>query len=314
MSLDIIYDFVCVKTNRGVLPIVLTGSKNWTVGRGRSEHILRTWSLWEDDMLEMSEETLLSAIQNRVGKYDPKHQLYIRNGKPVYPNDLCAMFFNACKKAAKIEDICAVNYDGTLDCSIQSNGYLGSEVNRETLINNTQDLEKWIDLARSEYKKLKSAGYSPYYRIQFHSDEKPLKKPLRLDGPVILKVGRDHYIKECTDTSISYTQDIEKAIIFENAQTAKNAINPAFYREAIRPVSANAIDKHMKNKVVITLIDGYGRTCYISQLTSRRLMRTLCVQNAKRFPSEKSARSWIKDHHIEERFLCRRSLSVETLA
>lgn len=37
-------------------------------------------------------------------------------------------------------------------------------------------------------------------------------------------------------------------------------------------------------------------------------------KEAKRFPSERAALAWIKDHRIAERFQCGRNLAVETLA
>ena len=315
MSYSTIYDFVCVETSRGVIPIVLTGSKTCIAGERQKEHVLRTWSLWSDDMLDVKKGVLLSIIQREMSVFDPKSQLYARNGKPLYSYDVCNMFLNACKKARRIEDICAANYAGNLSCSIRvAESHFGTKVSEAVSIDNTRDLEAWIDFARSEYEKLKLGGFFPLYSIQFNSGGRPLKKPSELNGPVILKMGRNRYVCGCTATSLSFTGDIEKAIVFENAQVAKKMVNPAFYQEEIRPVSVSAIDRHAKNNVIIKITDGYGKDYYIFQLTAKSLRRTPRPKEAKRFPSERAALAWIKDHRIAERFQCGRNLAVETLA
>lgn len=299
MSYDIIYDLQFIRTSRGVTPVILAGPNNVTTGSGKHEHRVRSWRLWSSEMVDIPETDLIEIIQDSVANYDADYTLFKRGGKWVNPDGLIQMFRSACKKAARIEDIYAADRSGYLSCSVKYyEGHSMKAIDRiNEIIKTTESFEAWIDAARREYETMKKQGKDVWLNVQFNSGEKPLKKASGAKGPVILREGKDRYVKDYTENSVEFTGNPEDAKVFNDAASAQNEIHPVLFSK-MRIVSANVINRKRNMNIALRDNDGF----YIAGLTARRLKYTRHFGDAKKFASVEAARAWFKKYQIAERF------------
>lgn len=299
MSYDIIYDLQFIRTSRGVTPVILAGPNNVTTRSGKHEHRVRSWGLWSSEMVDIPETNLIEMIQDIAANYDADYTLFKRGGKWVNPDGLIQMFRSACKKAARIEDIYAADRSGYLSCSVKYyEGHSMKAIDRiNEIIKTTESFEAWIDAARPEYEALRKQEKDAWLSVQFNSGEKPLKKASRSEGPVILRKGRDRYVKGYTENSVEFTSNPEEAKVFNDAAAAQNEIHPVLFSKMCI-VSANVISRKGNLNIALRDNDGF----YIAGLTARRLKYSRHFGDAKKFANVEAALAWFNQHRIAERF------------
>ena len=309
MSYDILYDFLCIRTNRGIIPMTLMGPNNVTTG-GPHEKRCRDWSLWQSDMLEETDKKILDSVHSRLDGLDPDTQLYKKHGAWVHPAGMLRMFQYGIKRAQRIEDIYRADGRGMLSCCVMH--YDNSEgpscrtkIYVENLfINTTAGLEAWIDQAKPLYEQLKADGLTPWFSIRFSGDE-PLKRIRSIEGPVMVKYGRNMYVRKYeTDCCLSMSRDPANAIVFENTDQAIAEIGLSqFRRNGLRVFSAASIGRAQEKSVAIKIAEGMRAGYYLHKLTARRLSFTDRIEMAKKFASESEAMKWYENHRISGRFL-----------
>lgn len=309
MSYDILYDFLCIRTNRGIIPMTLMGPNNATTG-GPHERRCRDWSIWQSDMLEETDTKILDFVRSRLDGLDPDAQLYKRHGAWVHPAAMLRMFQNGIKKAQRIENIYRGDGRGMLACSVMhydnSDGFsCGRKIYMENLfIKTTADLEAWIDQAKPLYAKLKADGLTPWFSTSFSGDE-PLKRIRSIEHPVAVKYGQNAYVyKYETDHSLSMSCNPASAIVFKNTDEAIAEIGISqFRRYGLRVINAASIERMREKSVAIKVSEGIRAGYYLQKLTARRLSFTNRFEMAKKFASEDEAMKWYEKRRISERFL-----------
>lgn len=241
MSCTIVYDRRFIRTTRGIIPLILSGSSNCTdfyfsrSGQWR-ERLARGWGyFFTDETLEMTEEQLIAYVkQNTYGKGPDWEMFRLRSatGNWITSNDCHRWYRNGCKAASTLEQYNIANRGVYLNCHLHL--YEKTKGKKpenpkvlESRIFTTAELEAWLDEARSEKAKYVQEGYGVYITIQF-SKEEPLRTIGCPAGAVVAKhIGRKVSRYVCgyeKGKSVSYSPDPSIAIVFSSAETAMSEL------------------------------------------------------------------------------------------
>ena len=293
MSYDIVYDRQFVRSPAGITPLVLVGCNNVTERtlQGRERRV-RNWSPFFNTPAIAADE-LLRRTQDCCG--GPYQEHFKRNGKWVDDQAFVRFMQNGIQSARTLEEIRTLKPGLSLMCSLSvwrktDNDERSSHELFQT-VHTTEALLSWIESARKRIAE-KQENESIYYSMRFPSNE-PLKLPpvSHITGPVAARRGRD-YIAATSDHSISTCFDAASALIFESAADAWQRI-PASFHSEIRLCRADGIAKKREWRHIIQVASGSHAGSYVNRLTRSRLHMTLAQERARRFPSEKSAQSYI---------------------
>lgn len=292
MSYTIMYGRTFIKTTRGIIPMVLTGSNNCTMFYGGKEILERDWSAFRCEMrrdpwVELPAEVLMEKVRAAFKEDYP--DCWKRGSEWINNRQAVKFFERAIKEAQSIEEIFANNLGQSLRCSIS---YWGKESNStylEKYCHTTTELEAWIDEAKAFEKTLGKGDC--YYDIRF-SGIKPLKSPQReYNEPVVLKY-HNNYVTKISDRSIGTNKDVQEALVYNSSKEAQAAMQSCYFRGDIKIVRKPEI----KNKpYAIVICSGGNNGDFVMNKTARRVRICRKVSEAKSFATESQAQKYINE-------------------
>lgn len=322
MSYEIMYDRKFIRTTRGIIPMILSGSNNCTEvnwdSRGRTyERRVRYWWPWIPRTLEtkdLPEEDYLEAISQICQDKDNDYELFKWNGQWLTYRQWRRWFQNGCKAAMSIEEYLRENPVQSFNCFVKvypdKTEYSHSEELR-SFIRTTAELEAWLDRANARkaelYKELNNTC-DVYICLEFSHNE-PLKMPSKtIEGSVVAKNGHSYVKSYVKDRQLTFTGDPLEAAVFASVDEAKTAIGTCWNK--VRFVQAQ---RQMRSKdYVLKIHHGHLQDKYISRRTKNCLFVTWSSAYAKRFPTQSDATRYAAD--TCRRFNIGDSILVENLA
>ena len=309
MSYEIIYGRQFIRTTRGIIPLILSGSNNCSMFYQGREIRERDWGVaYGDAWLERPEAELLEDAETRLGADRKDEECLVIGRKWVTCGGFLQYIRNGIKNAMTIEDVCRLKSGQFLRCMVSyCNKAVDSLWERELyrLIRSTPELERWIDEAREKKTELIDAGTNSYVSICISLQGihplgiERLDHARGLEGSVLAKRG-NCYITYFGENSISQSADISTAMEFENIDAAKAMLPPSFgpYRFVSSRNKAIAAEKHY----VLRITEGSYAGYFIRRLYSRSLQFTGSAKDAKRFATEAAANKWYSEHIGGARF------------
>lgn len=298
MSYEIVYNRAFIKTTRGIIPLILTGSNNcyeYTFrGRERRE---REWSVFYGNKhIEIDEQDLLTFISDNAKNND--YEFCMFRGKWVYYKDAYDFYKQGIKNAHTIEDYIEYGRQnkrwrlGDLRCFVSdwSKGYDKHFNTLEKHISTTADLEAWID----EAKKYIGTKDNIYMCFKWLSNE-PItyKEPKILKGKVIIAYTprKSVYISGL----YALTSCKKEALVFDNQAVAEAYCKENNYNtELYKIIKYNPHEKNYKNYVI-----SLGHGAYIYRKTRYGFRYIYSKKDAQRM-EKKKALSLIE--HLTQRF------------
>ena len=300
-----------LEVNGKYIPLALYGSSNVTelsfTGREVYE---RRWHpfVYGDDMILASKEDIMKRVKEVNSE---NGDAFMYKGKWLDSKGAISFFENGIKTAFSIEEMnirhAHESVHVRLGCYQKNFGY---KAFMEKYLKNSDDIEDWVNQAK-KIKEQKMAVSDQkeseiYFEIGFSTSKEPLSFcASRIDGPVVMKYGNS-YVTHFSENEISYTQDVEKALVLANIDIAIDLLPDFAFRQRKKLVfmKADALSKQTDSKpqyVIKIEIEG-GNERLISKLTQRHLFFMDYVPDAKKFSSEKAAKKWMEDYKIEKRF------------
>ena len=294
MSYEICYAKNFIRTTRGIIPLALMGSSNCTEYIGGREVLERGWTiLGTGNDIELPEKEIINRAKP-VTDTLKDHELFMFNSRWVChcPTkegggiDYLVWMKNGCRDACTLEEYKDSRATLKLHCGIYraTGNYTNSGMvpEMDEYVSSTEALEKWIDGA----KAFISGCADRCYPVMEFPGRNGIKKPQPdMKGQVIVKKGRA-YISSFIKNGANLTYNIHEAQIFEDAQTAKDALHEHFMH-GYTLVSAERIKVCSDRDYIITL-DGR----IFERLTARSIRFT--HSNPKRFKTEKQALDYIE--------------------
>lgn len=305
MSYEILYGRQFVSLDDGTyIPLILSGSSDRTMKRyGRVIQERHWWVIGQGNCLVKTEEELNQWICEQTIK-NPNREWFLRSGKWLLANDMLQWMTSGIKSARTIEEIKQSLPSQFLRCSVviynksklKEDGY--KTVENEQFIHNTEDLKKWV----KEYKKrrLEKESFERVYpNIEFYGYE-PLGlgiKTAKYNEPVICKIGNGYlYSFDASSNRYFYGSDITKAIVFESEEDFEEKTKGVAFVK-YRLIKANQPQKNFAIKIA----RGQGEDVYVKQKTSRQMITTENIGEAKRFYSMVAAQNYI-EKELEGKF------------
>lgn len=301
MSHEIVYDRRFIKTSKGYVPMILSGSSNctepaWGKNGRVYERRERHWWAFTPRLHEgplITEEKYLEYIQGHNEDREPS-ELFIQNGKWVYTNQWTAWVKRGCKDAKTLEEYLHLNlwvsfwaeltvYDSKNDYGTAMMGkYLGT----------SEELLLWLEAASKEKTRIMAEATDPKtsvsYRLYF-SGKEPLKVTPAIEGPVIVRC-RNGYLKEYDcGKRISFSPVISEAVIFDSIEDALEKIGRHWKNLRFMKVPKDMMDR----VYVIKIASGYRAGSYIGRKTRSTLDCPRGTETAQRFSSVKAAERYI---------------------
>lgn len=309
MGYEIIYGRQFIRTTRGIIPLILSGSNNCSMFYHGREIRERSWGvLYGDAWLECPEADLLNNAEARLGADRKDEQCLVIGSEWVTCGGFLHYICNGVKNALSIEDICRLKHGQYLSCMVSYCGKSSDsrwERELQKSIRTTPELEPWIDEARKKKTELIDAGTNSYVSICISLQGiyplgiERLAHARDPEGPVLAKRGK-YYIIRLSEHSFSQSADISAAVEFESIDAAK-AMLPALYGP-YRFVSAKNKAKDAEKNCILRVTEGSYAGYYICRLYSRSLRYTTNAKEAKRFVTEGAAYRWYSEHIGGTRF------------
>lgn len=300
MSYEIMYDRRFIRTSRGIVPMILSGSNNCTEQhwdcRGRSyERRERHWWAWIPSgkiIKDLPEADLLTMITKLCEDADPNRELFKRNGAWLTYGQWYTWFQNGCKAAREIQEYLAwdrtQSFEGSLRVYADKKSFSSTE-ELWTYIHTTEELEKWLDEAdkrRAEICSELGNACEVYVHLRF-SGNRPLNVPAKpVEGPVVAK-RQTAFVKEYEKGKrLTFTYDPAEAAVFPDIEAARDALGVAFWNSC-RFVSAKKQLRPMDH--VIQMQSGKLAGSFIRKKTKGYLFPSRSIDDAKRFPNRNAA-------------------------
>ena len=295
MSYSIVYDRKFLKTTRGIIPMVLTGPSNVTqnrwVGKRYVEVRVRSWCMYNEEIMDVSEADLMKWVAER---FDPTsdYECFQQRGQWVYQKDMVKWFANGAKHAQSLESILAANRGQSLRCYIQfypDKQKFAHQTLIEADIKDTPTLEAWIDKARIDAANLTVPGSACYISMEFYGDRPLAAAVTDRFEPIVVKNKHGGYISEyITERSISFTDDLSKAVVFESDEDARTQLGTCW--QGLRYVTLKGQQKAEKNKEYV-LKFGSGRLAgtYFARCSRSKIHAEWNKEKARGFASEAEA-------------------------
>jgi hypothetical protein len=301
MSYTIIYDRRFIRTTRGIIPVILSGSNNCTEYVNNREVLERDWDVYNRRLLELPEGAFMGEIHSMFDGCES--EVFKWHARWVEGKNVISWFQNGINSAMTIEEYVKNNPGQGLTCrlSIWSRGdtYEHSEELTKYYVYTTHDLEEWLDAAYARRDELTDKDV--YVVIGFVG-RLPLKsKPvMKYAGTVAVKI-RNQYVKDFEkDKSISFSPNPADAIIFSNIEDAREKIG--YHWKNMRFVKAATA---FTNKPYVIIVSGGLRNgAYVQKRTKNTLHFSCNADSAMHFVSEKNALRYIdelKKHYSEKK-------------
>lgn len=308
MSYEKLYSKQFVKVEENwIIPMVLSGSSNCTMYYGGREIGERSWFHFVPscdnhiDNLTMNINDIRDYYDKRTKEGDPESEWFkdMNSGNWITNATFMKWFDNGVKSARTIEEVKSVIPGQSIYCFVTSyhNTEFKSVQNKCTYCNSTEELKNWI-YSLKDYKA--PENYDTTYVNMGWTGIEPLhlgkKVEVKDNIPVVCKVKRN-YIYAYTDTSLSYTQDKSKAIVFSNKEDFENKLLPVlhkFHDTKWTLVSAESAKKEVEKNFAILVKRGSYCGAYIKK-KAKYTVYFSGQGSAKKFPTQKSAEKWIEE-------------------
>ena len=297
MSIYIEDDRKVIQTSRGYIFMCLGGDNNvtearWVGGkRGWTEARARFWSHLNHQILEATEPEIM-AFCERVYSGRPEHDVFRKGGKNVLCKEMPNYFRSGIRRAQSIETLLAANRGQSLEGTVivyPTKGSCSNTREMSQFLHTTQELEEWLDLARVAYRQHIADGTECYIHLAFSGNE-----PLRYacsngdsDTEIVIKdKSRKHNSYVCDfipGRQLSFTGDLEKALIFDSEESARAAIGSCW--RDIRIVTYASQLKAVSKPFIILF--GSGALCgrYLQKQSSTKVYGSLAADRAMHFAS-----------------------------
>lgn len=293
MSIEIFYDKFFIKAGDWIIPFVLHGSSNCTMFYNHKEILERDWRVFSPLNHLCVTKTELTAAVDAFWNNDNEFGRW--KGKNISGKEFVAMYKRELNKAMSVEDFVALN--GRLKLTLnyyendKSKGYPTLNKDMSSYINTTTELIKWM-CNFDEALLSKKYGETTLFvdvLVPHRSITKPIKKPSRAQGSVIAKRGSSYITDYKVGSYISFSNNVDDAIIFPSVEDAHKAIG---YRPDIRYVSSDVKNKTKHAQYVLKCKKGSFLNSYVKRKSSKALFFTGGTQFARKFNSEKAAQKY----------------------
>lgn len=305
MSHEIIYDRKFIRTSRGIIPMILSGSSNCTEQvwncRGKAyERLERHWWAWVPRTLSTKdhpEAAYLAAVAKICDERGSDHELAKWNGHWLTCGQWQRWFRNGCAAAMSLEEYLSRNHSQSFNAYISI--YTGADrfthkQEMDVFIHTTEDLESWLDKANDREKEIRAElnnACSIYLCLSFSTNE-PLKAiPKTIEGEVVAK-RRNSFLKDYEkDTCLIFTADPAEAKVFPSIENAKQELGSDW--TSVRFVKAAKQLRPMN--YTLKVLHGRLSGRFILRKTKGHLFPAFSADDAKRFPSRSAAITFAKE-------------------
>ena len=302
MSHEILYDRSFIRTPKGIIPLILSGSNNsydFKYGSNNRVYEVRERHWWAyvpntRGPIRATEEELLKAWEEAFRDTAGTYELFKNRGSWLTVAQHRKWFSNGCKAARTIEEYRATN-------AVSLYGYLSvnprdtnlkSEQEMNEYLRTTSELENWLDRVVARQKQVqeeKGDQYVTWISLAFTSTE-PMKVGRVIKGEVVA-VHKKSYVRDFEKgKSISFTGDPEQALVFQSEAHAREAFGVNW--KDIHFVKASTVKA--KKDYVIRISGGFLTSSYIKGRTKGRCYTTTFLDGAMRFRTEGEARQYAK--------------------
>lgn len=294
MSYSIVYARTFIKTARGIIPLVLSGSNNCTHFQNGREVRDREWHIYNNQLLGLSEPNFMKTVNKMFAGCNGTDQLFVWHNKWVYGNQIEAWFRRGVREARPIEDILRINPGAVIIAHIAVTDRESLRVNRafSAMLHTTDELDHWMEEARDEAEKLKSDNNSACVYMGFATPE-PLKIPHPTHTEPVVAKFRGKYVEEVSSDRISCSADINDAIVFATAKEAEEQCSIWAKRYTIKYVKHSTVQT--PKPYAIQMTSGKHAGLYILKRSSKKVYFTTHVDQARRFPTRQKAIAVIQD-------------------
>lgn len=294
-----------IKTTRGYIFMLLGGDNNvteskWVGGKKKwAEVRAREWFHYNHTILEATEAEIMAFCQEAFGA-EPDHEVHKRNNKWLYRKDMPNYFRSGIRHAQSLEQLIRANPGQTLNACItiyETASSCSSVSELHKCLRTTEELEAWLDEAKVLRAKHQTDGKECYIRLKFDGTKPLIYGCAENIGQVVIKhTSHNHPGYVCSymkDNSISFTQDLEKAVVFESEEAARAAIGNSWRN--IKFVSLVSQKKAVKPKTYCLQFGaGSMNNYFFYKSTSSKVYGTPFATSAKLFSSEKEATATAK--------------------
>lgn len=303
MSYEIMYDRRFIRTTRGFIPMILSGSNNCTEIRyslsgRRSERRERHWWAWIPRSMTITDHPEAEYLKriDILTKDTPNHQLFQWNGDWLTDRQWRRWFQKGCRTALTLEEYRAHN-------RIQSFvGYISvwrgiddpETTELKQFIHTTEELENWLDQANDRIKEIHktATGKCTTYICLAWDINEPLDVPAMAPAGAVVAKNGDRFLAEFEKGKrLVFSSDASAAIIFSSAEEAVEQIGNGWKK--LRFVNA---DRQMREKNYVLMANtGVYAGCYIRRRTKNYLHFTRLTNDAKRYATEVEAIRYAKE-------------------
>lgn len=304
MGYTIVYQRAFVRTTRGIIPMILAGSNNWTQtiwdSRGRKfEKRERYWyntgpSAAGDKQykyIEYSEDLLLALAQQDPREPDAELFKYPGGKAWITKSQFANWHKNGIRTAHTLEEYLKWNSFFSFRCRLKlyPDKKEITHTEKSAYCKTTAELEAWIDMAKKEASDYEAAtpqgeatiwvgfeGTGPQYC------DTTLVMPPSIDGPVAVKIGG----------AILTERLSSKPRIFQSAEDVLKELGGNLDRFTV--VSAESVLNPKEKHYVVYISEGSMSGNFGAKSTSKYLYVTLEQSRAHRYRSFRDAETAAK--------------------
>lgn len=309
MGYEIIYQRAFLRTNTGIIPMVLAGSNNcydfyWDrAGRQRQKRA-RSWCSIYSRLTNLPENEFRQWLHDNAS--DAERELFMYRSKWICGNQEYAWFDAGIKNARTLEEYALWNPGLSIYCYLYvSRRDPGDTEKRKysnemgTYCKTTEELEQWLSLA--EIRKTVLQTEEPDARCSQHimfTAEDELRIVPKMEGPVVVMYYKGSYVAQYeTGKFLSFTSEPEKAAVFQNADEAARLIGIGTLKNAGHPkfLRVDTVKNAAQRKQFLLYISGgtmAGR--YPTKRSRTAVYSTFCKDHAKQFNNRSEAIRWAR--------------------
>ena len=295
MSIDIIDQKAFIKTDTGIIMLVLGGSNNCTMrnyATGREIRERRWFEPFGGKYHNLSETELLRRISEDFPADGAEHELFKYGGKMITTGTFYNWVKSGCRSACSVERYIAYNPLLRLCCKVEyteelENGTIRYNTVLGDRISCSEVLSEWLHNANNWITYDKPAKSRAYILIEWDTINK-IVMPMQnaADECIVKKNAGNMYLMELSEKSSSWTRDKTKAIIFNDESMAFAFLSGNNLNGYSHPVR---VPDPVEKQWVIYIESGKHAGSYIQKKTARRYYTTRLIEHAVAYPTEKTA-------------------------
>ena len=263
MGYTIVYDKKFIKTNGGIIPLVLAGSSNCYThtfaGREKRE---RSWCCFAYDGPCMTEEALMAEIRKKVPSTYGEHFVY--NGKWVDDNGYVNFFKSGIKNALTLEELVGKYVVFDLRVSLQMKDLDSDKEYKPTtrvfsrVCRTNDELEQAMNDALALRSTLPQEAY-PYFefslgsgddRLETRSKKRRKTNNARGKASTMIVLSNDCYFTKKSSRHIWFSYNADDARLFRNVEVAKE-----YCKNKLRSFPVAEVSKIVSKKHIIRTVN-----------------------------------------------------------